>query len=461
MVNDSTETKNGISLRGKGEQRMHVQPTKEQQQLAKAIDKHETLTESLMEKICEAANLNRAYKRVKANKGSAGVDGMTVKELREYLREHKETLIKSLMEGGYKPQRIRAVEIPKPGGGTRQLGIPTVVDRLIQQAIVQVLEPILDPTFSESSYGFRPRRSAHQALKQAQEHVRDGRDIVVDIDLEKFFDRVNHDVLMSRLAKRIKDKRLLRTIRRFLEVGLMKRGVCVERYEGMPQGGNLSPLLSNLLLDELDKELEKRGHKFCRYADDCNIYVRSQEAGERVMNSIRHFLEKKLRLKLNESKSKVAKAEECKFLGYTLLNDGKLILAKESVKRLKDNVRQITKRNRGRDLMEIVRQLNKLLSGWIGYFKLTEYPSQLKALDGWIRRKLRCYRLKQRKRSWPIAKFLRSLGVPAQSAWITAKSSKGWWRLSASPALHHAMTKAWFDKLGLVGLQTKALTLNA
>lgn len=460
-MNDLTETKNSIGLKGMGEQRMRVQSTKEQQQLAQAIDNHETLTERLMEKICEAANLNRAYKRVKANKGSAGVDGMTVEELRDHLSEHKETLIKSLREGSYKPQRIRAVEIPKPGGGTRQLGIPTVVDRLIQEAIVQVLEPILDPTFSESSYGFRPKRSAHQALQKAQEHVRDGRNIVVDIDLEKFFDRVNHDVLMSRLAKRIKDKRLLRTVRRFLEVGLMKQGVSVERYEGMPQWGNLSPLLSNLLLDELDKELEKRGHKFCRYADDCNIYVRSQEAGERVMSSIKEFLEKKLRLKINESKSKVAKAEECKFLGYTLLNDGKLILAKESVERLKDKIRQITKRNRGKHLMEIVRQLNKLLSGWIGYFKLTEYPSQLKALDGWIRRKLRCYRLKQRKRSWSIAKFLISLGVPAHSAWITAESSKGWWRLSASPALHHAMRKVWFEKLGLVGLQTKALTLNA
>ena len=303
-MNDSTETKNNFCRGTGGEQRMRATIQEEQQQLAKALSNNETLTECLMEKICESANLNRAYKRVRANKGSAGVDGMTVKELRNHLSAHKEELIKSLLDGSYKPQKVRAVEIPKPGGGIRQLGIPTVVDRLIQQAIVQVLEPKLDPTFSESSYGFRPNRSAHQALKKAQEYVRDGRDTTVDIDLEKFFDRVNHDVLMSRLAKRIKDKRLLRIIRRFLEAGMMKNGVCVERYEGMPQGGNLSPLLSNLLLDELDKELERRGHKFCRYADDCNIYVRSQKAGERVMDSIKLFLEKKLRLKINENKSK-------------------------------------------------------------------------------------------------------------------------------------------------------------
>ena len=458
MMNDSTETKNNFCLGTGGEQRMRATIQEEQQQLAKALSNNETLTECLMEKICESANLNRAYKRVRANKGSAGVDGMTVKELRNHLSEHKEELIKSLLDGSYKPQKVRAVEIPKPGGGIRQLGIPTVVDRLIQQAIMQVLEPKLDPTFSESSYGFRPNRSAHQALKKAQEYVQEGRDTTVDIDLEKFFDRVNHDVLMSRLAKRIKDKRLLRIIRRFLEAGMMKNGVCVERYEGMPQGGNLSPLLSNLLLDELDKELERRGHKFCRYADDCNIYVRSQKAGERVMDSIKLFLEKKLRLKINENKSKVAKAEECKFLGYKLLNDGRLILAKESVKRLRDKIRQITKRNRGRNLKEIVRQLNKLLLGWIGYFKLTEYPSQLDDLDGWIRRKLRCYRLKQKKRSWSIAKFLILLGVPERSAWNTAVSSKGWWRLSSSPALHYAMTNAWFEELGLVNLMTKALS---
>jgi RNA-directed DNA polymerase len=390
---------------------------------------------------------------VRANKGVAGVDGMTVEALRDYLSKHKETLIKSLLDGSYKPQSILGVEISKPDGGVRQLGIPTVVDRLIQQAIVQVLEPILDSTFSESSYGFRPNRSAHQALKKAKQYVCDGKDIAVDIDLEKFFDRVNHDILMGRLAKRIEDKRLLRIVRRFLDAGIMKKGVCIERYEGMPQGGNLSPLLSNLLLDELDKELERRGHKFCRYADDCNIYVSSQKAGERVMSSIKKFLEIKLRLKINEKKSKVAKVEECKFLGYKLLNNSTLILAEESIKRFKNKIRKITKRNRGQKLEEIVNQLNKLLVGWIGYYKLTEYPSQLKDLDGWIRRKLRCYRLKQRKRTWSIAKYLMELGVSEHSSWITAKSDKGWWRLSSTPALHQALNKAWFDKLGLVNLQ--------
>jgi RNA-directed DNA polymerase len=440
---------------------MHSVKCEEQQDLKQALYKNEPLTERLMEEICNPRNLNRAYKQVKANKGAAGVDGMTVTELGAWVRRHKEKLIESLLAGSYKPQKVRAVEIPKPDGGIRQLGIPTVVDRLIQQAIVQVLEPIFDPTFSESSYGFRPKRSAHKALKKAQEYVRSGRVISVDIDLEKFFDRVNHDVLMSRLARRIKDKRLLRIVRKFLETGMMKQGVCIERYEGMPQGGNLSPLLSNLLLDELDKELEKRGHKFCRYADDCNIYVRSQKAGERVMASIKLFLEKKLRLKLNEKKSKVAEVKECKFLGYKLLNDGRLVLAQESVKRFKDKIRQITRRSRGIKLEEVVSQLNRMLLGWVGYFRLTEYPKQLPGLDGWVRRKLRCYRLKQRKRGKSIAKFLIELGVAELDARCVSSSGKGWWRLSCSPALHKALNNAWFKELGLVSLESRGARLNA
>jgi RNA-directed DNA polymerase len=460
-MNQLRETEVDISHRNNVERRTLDIRREEHRRQIQANNKNENLTETLMEEICDARNLNQAYKKVRANKGASGVDGITVNELSSHLRAHKEKLINSLLDGSYKPQKIRAVEIPKTDGGMRRLGIPTVVDRVVQQAIVQVLEPILNPKFSESSYGFRPNRSAHQALKKAQEYVREGRNIVVDIDLEKFFDRVNHDILMSRLARRIKDKRLLRIIRRFLEAGIMMNGVCIERYEGMPQGGNLSPLLSNLLLDELDKELEKRGHKFCRYADDCNIYVRSQKAGERVMSSLKDFLEKKLRLRLNEKKSKVAKAEGCRFLGYKLLNDGRLILARESIKRLMDKVRWLTKRNRGRNLEEIIFRLNELLLGWIGYFKLTEYPSQLKQLDSWIRRKLRCYRLKQRKRSWPIAKFLIELGVSPSNAWNTAKSSKGWWRLSKSPALHQALNVAWFEKLGLVNLQKRSLLVKA
>ena len=465
MIKDSKEIENFIYHGKNGTQRMRSVKREGQQlelDLTKALDKDEPLTEYLMEEICSPKNLNQAYKQVKANKGAAGVDGMTVQELGGYISQHKETLIKSLLDGGYKPQEVRAVEIPKPNGGIRQLGIPTVVDRLIQQAIVQILQPIFDPTFSDSSFGFRPNRSAHQALKQAQTYVQDGRDISVDLDLEKFFDRVNHDVLMSRVARRIKDKRLLRIIRRFLAAGIMKQGVCVERYKGMPQGGNLSPLLSNLLLDELDKELEKRGHKFCRFADDCNIYVNSQKAGERVMGSVRKFLETKLRLKLNEKKSKVAKVEECKFLGFKLLNDGHIAIAKESIKIFKDKIRKITKRNRGMKLEEIVRQLNIVLVGWVGYFRLAdEYPSQLGSLDGWIRRKLRCYRLKQRKKRWPIAKFLIESGVSQRNAWNIAKSGKGWWRLSATSELHRALNKAWFEKFGLVSLQNRSIKLNA
>lgn len=425
-----------------------------------ALPNEKPLTEKLLEKVCELSNLRRAYRQVRANRGAAGVDGMTVYELGPWVSTHKEELIRSLLDGSYRPKEVLEVEIPKADGGMRKLGIPTVVDRLVQQAILQILEPIFDPNFSESSYGFRPNRSAQHAVQKAQEYVEEGREVVVDIDLEKFFDRVNHDVLMSRLAKQMEDKRLLRLIRRYLEAGIMRQGICIERMGGMPQGGNISPLLSNLLLDELDKELERRGHKFCRYADDCNIYVRSLEAGERVMASVRKFLEKKLRLKVNEKKSKVAMAEECKFLGYRLLNDGRLVIANESVNRLKDKIRQVTKRNRGRKLEEVVIQLNRQLQGWIAYYCMTEWPSQLTGLDSWIRRKLRCYRLKQKKRSYPIAKYLISLGVKPHSAWNTAKSSKGWWRLSKTPALHQAMNNEWFDKLGLVNLYKRSTLLT-
>lgn len=374
---------------GNKTQRMSEIPDMVQQEF-RVISRDEVLNEHLMEEICTRENLNCAYKKVVKNKGACGVDGKDVHELKAWIKEHKDELIEKLLSGKYNPQNVRGVEIPKPDGGKRQLGIPTVVDRLVQQAIVQVLEPMFDPTFSESSYGFRPKRNAHQALKQAQEYVQEGRTIVVDIDLEKFFDRVNHDILMSRLEKRIKDKRVLRIVRRFLEAGIMRNGVVTEMNEGMPQGGNLSPLLSNLLLNELDKELEKRGHKFCRYADDTNIYVKSQKAGERVMESIKLFLNKRLKLKTNEKKSKVAPSSECKFLGYKVTEEGKLTIANESIKRLKDKVREITKRNGGKGLEEVIQTLNKKLIGWIGYFKLTEYISQLRGLDKWIRRKLRC-----------------------------------------------------------------------
>ena len=426
----------------------------EEQQVLKALIEDKSLTESLMEKICNSSNLNQAYKRVKANKGAAGVDGMTVEDLFAWIGEHKASLIESLISGTYQPEPVLGVDIPKPGKnkGFRQLGIPCVVDRLVQQAILQVLEPILDPTFSESSYGFRPGRSAHQALKRAREYVREGYEIVVDMDAEKFFDRVNHDRLMFSLSKRIGDKRLLKIIRRFLEAGMMKQGVCIERKKGLSQGGPLSPLMSNLVLDELDKELERRGHKFCRYGDDCNIYVKSLRAGERVLKSIKQFLEKRLKLKVNETKSACAPVEERQFLGYRFSGGGKLVIAQHSLERVKDKVRKITRRNRGVSLEIVISELNKTLRGWGNYFQLTQWPSQLESLDTWIRHKVRCYRLKQKKRAWPIAKFLMNLGVPACSAWNLAKSGKGWWRLSASIPVHHAMNNVWFKEAGLIDL---------
>lgn len=414
----------------------------------KASNKEESLTNMLMERICEPSNIKQAMNRVCANKGAAGIDGMKVEELPNWINTHERDLIQSLLRGNYEPQEVRGVEIPKPDGGKRQLGIPTLVDRLVQQAIQQVLEPIIDPTFSNSSYGFRRGRNAHQAIKKAKEYIEEGREIVVDIDIEKYFDRVNHDVLMSRLELRIKDKRLLRTIRKFLEAGMMKNGVRIERMSGMPQGGNLSPLLSNILLDDLDKELEKRGHKFCRYADDCNIYVNSQVSGERVMCSIKKFLSKKLRLKVNEEKSKVEKVDERTFLGYGF-RKGRIKVSSESIKRVKKVVRQITRRNRGREIGEIINQLNEKTIGWVNYFKLNEYESDFRDLESWIRRKLRCYILKQKKgKSWTIANFLKEHGVATWVAWNTAKSGKGEWRLSRSPAISHAMNNAWFDDLG-------------
>jgi len=354
--------------------------TSEEQQAFAAVAQQRALTQDLMERVVLPSNLNAAYRRVKANKGSAGIDGMTVDELSPWLSTHKGQLIEQLITGTYKPCQIRGVQIPKPAGGMRQLGIPTVLDRLVQQAILQILEPILDTTFSPASHGFRPRHSAHTALKQAQEHVASGHEVVVDIDLEKFFDRVNHDVLMGRLCRWIGDKRLLRIIRRFLEAGMLQEGVKIRRVEGTPQGGPLSPLLANLLLDDLDKEMERRGHRFCRYADDCNIYVRT--------------------------------------------------------KRVKDRIRQITRRNRGVSMMTVIRELNEYLTGWLTYFRYARCRKHLRRLDQWLRRKVRCYRLKQRKRAKPIVDFLMYQGVPEWRSWRLALSGKGWWRMSGSPPFH-------------------------
>ncbi len=431
------------------------------QQTFTALDPQRALTDQLMEQICDPKNLIRAYRRVRANKGKPGVDGMTVGELADWLRSHHQALRTSLLDGTYRPQPVRGVQFRKPEGGQRQLGIPVVVDRLVQQAILQVLNPILDPTFSNSSYGFRPGRDAHMALEQARKYVaQEGREIVVDLDLEKFFDRVNHDILMSRVARRTGDKRLLRIIRRFLQADLMQDGVCVARDEGTPQGGPLSPLLANLLLDDLDQELERRDHRFCRYADDCNIYVRSLAAGQRVMESVTQFLEGKLRLRVNRQKSAVAPVGERKFLGHRLLLNGKLGIAPKSIKRAKEKIRQITRRNRGVSFAQVIVELNLFLVGWINYYRYAACRFELQRLDEWIRRKLRCYRLKQCKRGRTIAKLLQRLGASPSLAHRVASSGKGWWRLSLTHAAHQAMSQEWFASQGLASVADKYYALH-
>lgn len=424
----------------------------EGQQTYKAKDNKCLLTTNLMEKICGKTNLNQAYKRVKANKGAPGVDGLTIEELGNYIRNHKEKLIQTLLDGTYQPQPVRKVMIPKAGGGERQLGIPTTVDRLIQQAILQVIEPIFDIGFSKSSFGFRRGRSAHDAVKQARVYVKKGYMWVVDMDLEKFFDKVNHDILMSRLARRIGDKKLLKLIRAYLNAGIMQDGVIMARHEGTPQGGPLSPLLSNILLDELDKELERRGHKFCRYADDQNIYVRSERAGKRVYESIRKFVEEKLKLKVNDEKSAVAQVGERKFLGYRIQNDGTLTVAPTSVTRAKDKIKQLTWRSRGVSFEQVVKELDRFLCGWYNYFKLATVRALWSTLDSWIRRKLRCFKLKQQKTGSSIIRLLRSLGVAEIEARQIGSSGKGWWRLSLTPAVNRALNNKWLKSMGFESL---------
>lgn len=413
-----------------------------------------------MEKICDRTNLNLAYRKVKRNHGAPGIDGMNIEQLGPWIREHKEELIQSLLKGTYEPKPVKGVEIPKPGGGMRQLGIPTVIDRLIQQAILQILQPIYEPTFSESSYGFRPKRSAHQALQKASEYVKDERTVVVDLDLEKFFDRVNHDILMSRLARRIGDKRLLLIIRRFLQVGMMQNGISTDREEGTPQGGPLSPLLANILLDELDQELERRGHSFCRYADDCNIYVASIVSGERVMKSVTAFIEKKLRLRVNQEKSAVDYVWKRKFLGYRILPKGKLGIAPKSLVVAKDKIRRITCRSRGRSLQVVVQQLNSFLKGWIVYYRYAAMVMHVAKLDRWIATRLRIYRLKQCKNAETIAQYLISCGTPREIAWPVTMGTRRWYALGTSKTAQIAMGPNWIKDNKVVELSQRFAALN-
>ncbi len=406
-----------------------------------------------MEEVVCRENMLAAYQRVVSNKGAAGVDGMTVDELMPMLHERWQAIRDGLLNNTYRPSPVLKVEIPKPGGaGMRMLGIPTVLDRLIQQAVLQVLQPFFDPTFSDSSFGFRPGRSAHQALEQAREHIAAGHRWVVDIDLEKFFDRVNHDVLMSRLARRIKDKRILRLIRRYLQAGMMEGGSVSQRTQGTPQGGPMSPLLSNVLLDELDKELERRGHRFVRYADDCNIYVWSRHAGERVLTSIERFLKKRLRLTVNRDKSAVDRPWKRKFLGYTFTvhYQPKLKVAPESVKRLKGRLREMFRRGRGRSLRRVIGELRPVLVGWMSYYRKSQVRITFERLDQWIRRKLRAILRRQWKRPWTRAKKMIQRGLARDRAWISATNGRGpWWNAGASH-MNQAVPTRYLSQLGLV-----------
>lgn len=425
-------------------------------ELSSRLEKQRTLTSNLLTKILDYENLNRAYKQVKRNGGSSGVDKVEVEEFGQWLPEHLDDFRTSILTEQYEVSAVRKVEIPKPTGGTRMLGIPTVKDRFIQQAIHQELNRYYDPHFSEHSYGFRPGKDAHQAILQATHYIQEGKEWVVDIDLEKFFDKINHDRLMQRLSKGIGDKRLLRLINAYLKAGIMEGGVVEQRIAGTPQGGPLSPLLSNIVLDELDKELESRGHSFCRYADDCNIYVKSKKAGERVMKSVIDFIEKKLKLKVNRTKSGVRHCSDVKFLGYTLLPEGGIRVADKSVERLKDKVREITKRTRGVNFEEVVRELNSVIIGWSNYFSLANrWLSTFRDLDGWIRRRLRCYKLKQCGRRYTIYKLLRLHGIPEQKSWNVVMYSQGWWHMTMTQAVSKALDLKWFAHHGLQSLSLR------
>jgi len=408
----------------------------------------------LMEAAVERSNMLCAHERVVKNQGAPGVDGLTVAAFKPWLQAHWPKVRQALLAGEYLPSAVRKVEIPKPQGGVRTLGIPTVLDRLIQQALHQVMQPLFEPEFSESSYGFRPGRNAHQAVKAARGYVAEGRRWAVDLDLEKFFDRVNHDVLMARVVRKVKDERVLKLIRRYLEAGLMEGGVVSARTEGTPQGGPLSPLLSNILLTDLDRELERRGHRFCRYADDCNVYVGSQRSGQRIMTAITAFLEQRLKLKVNAAKSAVARPWQRKFLGYSMTwhRKPKLKIAQQSRDRFAEKVRKTLREARGGSLKQAVERLNPVLRGWVAYFRLTEVKGVLEELDGWIRHKLRALQWRHWKHNYTRAKHLMRAGLHERRAWLSATNGHGpWWNGGASH-MNETYPKSWFDRMGLVSL---------
>ncbi len=423
-------------------------------------DNSEPREHQLMEEVLTKENMTKAIKRVEQNQGAAGIDDMTVGELRIYLKQEWPRIRGELLEGRYKPKPVRRVMIPKAGGGQRALGIPTVVDRLIQQALHQVISPIFEKDFSESSYGYRPGRNAQQAVEQARQYVGKGRRWVVDIDLEKFFDRVNHDILMARVARKVKDKRILLLIRRYLQAGIMENGLTKASTQGTPQGGPLSPLLSNVLLDDLDKELEGRQHKFCRYADDCNIYVHTQRAGERVKESVTLFLSNRLKLKVNEAKSAVDRPWRRKFLGYTMTIDKspRLRASIQSIGKLKNTLRIIFRSGRGRNIGQLItEELNPVIRGWGNYFSLNRVKKVPEELDFWIRRKLRCVIWRQMKRAKTRGKRMIQQGLDKQRAWKSATNGRGpWWNAGASH-MNQAYPITYFNKLGLVALQTKLI----
>lgn len=412
-------------------------------------------TTKLLERVTSLSNLQKAYKQVKKNGGSGGVDKMSIEEFGDWFSNHYQELQDELQQEVYHPQVVRGIKIPKPKGGFRQLGIPTIKDRVVQQAINQVLQPIYDPKFSDNSYGFRPKRNAHQALRKASQAVKSGKNIVVDLDLAKFFDEVNHQRLMWMLGTRIGDKRLLRLIFKILKTDILLDGLQEQRIKGTPQGSPLSPLLSNIVLDELDQELSRRGLSFVRYADDVQILVSSHASAVSVQESIIKFIENKMKLKVNREKSGIKPSYKVNFLGYSLLNGGKLGISRLSEQRLKDKLKTITQRNRGVSFEQIIKELKVVLQGWMQYFKLAQMKSKLMQIEGWLRRRLKCFRLKQCKRAIGIVRFLTKLGVEKTLCWRTALSGKGWWRLSNSPALNIGMNNNWFLAQGFY-----SLTLN-